>query len=877
MKKITTLLFALITISLIVNAQKLELAERYAGYGQIETVEMNVSAGDTITFVGQYTASNATDVDPGPATVTLPMGSSSFAVYMLKYTDSSTYVSHAGLVSSGSNSISAYSATFDNDDNIYISGTFIGTVDMDPGVGVVNISSTKNSGYVAKYDKNFNLLWANSFTDGNYTYIQDVQVNSVGEVFIAGYYFGTEDLDPSPSTVNINAVATINNFIAKYSPSGSYLNHFENFGRGSIFLDIDKNDNLNVVGSFNVAFDFDPGAGTTTLTPTNSSETFIAQYTSALALNYAYTFANTNTFNIHKINSDNASNLYIQGDFLGSQDFDIGVGIQSLTSGTNRHSFLLKMTQVGTFSWVKQYDWYDFYATNNYPQLIHFDNDDNVYLHNHFTDSINIDYGVSNKTLYASGDKDGYIVKYTTNGNYLWDFRLGGNTPGYNYTQLRTANIDNYGVLRIEGSMRTVNDFDPSPYETFGITNFTSFYNGFYAKYNQLTTGTVVTSICEGNNLTVPYNNPSNLESGNVFTVELSDASGDFSSPIVIGTLNSNANTGVINATIPLGIISSPNYRVRVVSSMPYLTGERNNTDIEVLNLPIINTQPTAITLCEEENALLYVNSPNSVSYEWVMQGTPISGSNNDSLIGTNLVVADQGLYYVELTNSCGTKSSDTVFVTINPIYNSSIVDSVCYGESYTFPDGYIENNIIATTMHTSNLQTVNSCDSIVQTTVSIHQVDTNTSQSGVVLNATAVGSSYQWVDCNNNYAFITGETNSSYTATSNGNYAVVVDDGICTDTSSCMTVVGVGINQLDNKVRVKLYPNPTSTSVNIQLNEVKKGAVLNLYNNIGALVLEKPISAILTTINVGELPQGVYLITINNGGKLINERIIIQ
>lgn len=69
--------------------------------------------------------------------------------------------------------------------------------------------------------------------------------------------------------------------------------------------------------------------------------------------------------------------------------------------------------------------------------------------------------------------------------------------------------------------------------------------------------------------------------------------------------------------------------------------------------------------------------------------------------------------------------------------------------------------------------------------------------QNGPLLTADTVGSSYQWLDCDNNYVIINGETNQSYTPAITGNYAVEVTLNGCVDTSACFLVDYTGIEEL--------------------------------------------------------------------------------
>lgn len=69
--------------------------------------------------------------------------------------------------------------------------------------------------------------------------------------------------------------------------------------------------------------------------------------------------------------------------------------------------------------------------------------------------------------------------------------------------------------------------------------------------------------------------------------------------------------------------------------------------------------------------------------------------------------------------------------------------------------------------------------------------------QNGTQLTADQSGATYQWLDCDNNYAVINGETNQSYTPAVTGNYAVEVNMNGCVDTSACFLVDYTGIEEL--------------------------------------------------------------------------------
>ncbi len=69
--------------------------------------------------------------------------------------------------------------------------------------------------------------------------------------------------------------------------------------------------------------------------------------------------------------------------------------------------------------------------------------------------------------------------------------------------------------------------------------------------------------------------------------------------------------------------------------------------------------------------------------------------------------------------------------------------------------------------------------------------------QNGAQLTVDQTGATYQWLDCDNNFAIINGETNQSYTPAVTGNYAVEVNMNGCVDTSACFLVDYTGIEEL--------------------------------------------------------------------------------
>ncbi len=110
-----------------------------------------------------------------------------------------------------------------------------------------------------------------------------------------------------------------------------------------------------------------------------------------------------------------------------------------------------------------------------------------------------------------------------------------------------------------------------------------------------ITTGTINGSpFNPGAAVSVPYTVTGIFNSGNVFTAQLSDASGSFASAVNIGTLTATGN-GTISATIPSNTPQGNGYRIRVVASNPSITGTANTVDLAVNGIPNIVLTPSEL------------------------------------------------------------------------------------------------------------------------------------------------------------------------------------------------------------------------------------------------------------------------------------------
>src|SRR5690554_688958 len=240
-----------------------------------------------------------------------------------------------------------------------------------------------------------------------------------------------------------------------------------------------------------------------------------------------------------------------------------------------------------------------------------------------------------------------------------------------------------------------------------------------------------------------------------------------------------------------------------------------------------------------------------------------------------NQTYTTSGVYTETLATVGGCDSIVTLDLTISgQAVSTTVTEEVC--GSYTWS----ANNQTYTSsgIHSETLTTVGGCDSVVTLDLTIMDIvtDLTIDFENNALVSSPNYSSYQWVNCDENYAPISGEVNSTFTPSSNGNYAVIITNGNCVDTSACMR-----INILDlynhEKNSMKIYPNPTGGLVKIEFVEPFSQGKISVYEMTGKLVQEFNIENQKQFQFILEGETGVYIIEHQTALGIVNRQRITK
>lgn len=222
----------------------------------------------------------------------------------------------------------------------------------------------------------------------------------------------------------------------------------------------------------------------------------------------------------------------------------------------------------------------------------------------------------------------------------------------------------------------------------------------------------------------------------------------------------------------------------------------------------------------------------------------------------------------VEITGTVGSPCTDSF---------SAFAETACF--SYTVPSGDETYTTPGTQTVMDTILNVAGCDSIMTISLTINTVDNGvTDNLDGTASADATGASYQWLDCSNSYAVMTGETNATLIVAVASDYAVEVTENGCVDTSMCLTLAPSGINEYESTFSV--YPNPSNGQVSINASSLNGSQVLSILDLNGRLIINKTIAGnSVTELDLDlDLELGTYFISLTNedGDRKI-QRLIIR
>jgi hypothetical protein len=243
--------------------------------------------------------------------------------------------------------------------------------------------------------------------------------------------------------------------------------------------------------------------------------------------------------------------------------------------------------------------------------------------------------------------------------------------------------------------------------------------------------------------------------------------------------------------------------------------------------------------------------------------------------VGTSIyTVAGSFTDILTSVNGCDSTVHTEITLTTEFIISQNI--TICYGETYTIgtntystPGNYTDTLVMVTS----------SCDSIVHTALTVNlPIDLSLDLDNNTIESNQNNSFYQWVNCDDSYSYVTNtisnEQDIELVAT--GNYAVIINNNNCVDTSACVYMDYVGLNETETNYLVTIYPNPSNGQFTISSNIVNDFTV-RINNSIGEVVYSGNTPSTNQIVDISFLPKGMYFIELKFENKIITQKYILN
>lgn len=203
------------------------------------------------------------------------------------------------------------------------------------------------------------------------------------------------------------------------------------------------------------------------------------------------------------------------------------------------------------------------------------------------------------------------------------------------------------------------------------------------------------------------------------------------------------------------------------------------------------------------------------------------------------------------------------------------VVDTQICASPYlsAFGDYYYSSGLYTDTIFSTGQ------DTIFQLTLDIISESINTNvyenASGTLESLDSI-STYQWLNCDDNFSVISGETNQDYTPTNIGSYAVELTYNGCVDTSDCIAVKGIGLTE--HEKLISIFPNPSKGHVVVQGLKENSSFTIHVVSQLGNVIKKLNTSQYVLNIEL-PYPKGYYIIEIieNKTGTIFNYPIVLQ
>lgn len=647
----------------------------------------------------------------------------------------------------------------DMHNNIYVTGYFSDSLNLYSTdlPGSTLYTGGQRDIFLIKYNEDGEYQWAIRMGGNFWDEANDVAIDANGYVYVTGKYSFVADLDPSPA-LGLLLSYSEDIFLACYDSLGNYKWAFNTQGSDGSSEGKDiviKNGELTFTGHYSGFPDFDPGPATATLSGSDFWNMFIANYTIDSCNNLD--LAINDITDVTCADSGYANAVLTNGTPPYTYEWDTPLTTETSYIHVD-HPGVFTVTAADSTLCKKQSSAYISGPAYTIPDLNSF-----LFAEEPFRPGFQT-------TLQTAVFNEGCMP---LSGSYqvILDPLIelesvfpapdisSGDTLTWIFSALDYYSDPIHPVIHVQtpvgsamgDTVLIVTNIIPSGGEEDSTNNYHEYIFEITDSYAPCTKqvyplGEGTGGLIPNNEMmtyTLQFQNTGTAEAENILIVDTLDENLDISTFHILGAshlMTVNVYGNVIQfyfegIHLPDSISNEPESHGYIVFEIMQDSNLTEGTQIENsalvlfdLGLPeITNTVVNTISLCSEFE--LEIAALTNETCLGDMDGSAevfVSGGlepytynwNTEPLQTDNLAVnLTQGTYEIEVADVNGCILTDTIIVESNPVYDTLIDTMICEGLLYTFPDGSVS---VSSVIQTSYLHTINGCDSIITTDLTV-------------------------------------------------------------------------------------------------------------------------------------------------------------
>jgi len=356
----------------------------------------------------------------------------------------------------------------DDNGNSYTTGYFTDSTDFDISSNeTVLISNDLYDVFVQKTNSNGDLVWAVSFGNDYFDYGTAITTDSIGNVYVSGYFEETGDFNPGPEEFILEAQGNGDIFIVKLDSNGEFV--WAKTVGGTDYeeptsIGVDELGNVFVLGYLYGTVDFDPSDNEFIKSSQGAADVFLLKLNSFGEFLDVYTYGGTGQDLALEMFVKSSTEIFLSGYFDGTADLDPRTFNDYIITATDETiGYTMQLDETGAIVNIVNTE-----GGNVAIYAVEADLQNNIYIAGVFDGVVNFDPQSDNleNTLSSTTDYNGFVLKVSPTGNVEWVRQLSSESSN----RIFDIAIGSNGTVNVSGFFGGSIDLNPSSTEDFILT-----------------------------------------------------------------------------------------------------------------------------------------------------------------------------------------------------------------------------------------------------------------------------------------------------------------------------------------------------------------------------------------------------------------------